>query len=187
MKHWQTCLWLMCVFGCGGDDGGTKFECPMGATCTNAADAGTHQSPSGLGPNPTSYTEASESANSDAKSAEATGYTLETANGLIIHGSFEASAPTDDVYRFNAGTLGGASEPGFPGVDVLLVIAGDREHQNTPLRLSLDTVVKSGYSSLSGGNYFDNAALTKAKDYVIKVSSGNPGSTYTLELRGHSN
>jgi len=188
MKRLRLCVWFLGVLGCGGDDGGPKIECPQGAVCrTDDGDSGSGTVDMKLGPNATSYVEGSESTNGDAKSAEATGYVLETVNGLVIHGSFEASSPTDDVYRFNAGVLGGASQPGFPGVDVLLVIDGDREHHNTPLSLSLDTVVEKGYSSLSAGNYFINAALIKQQDYVIKVSAGPAGRSYTLELRGHTN
>jgi hypothetical protein len=176
---------LALSWGCGDD----ASEC-MGDGCEessgDAGSNGTGKNSSILGTGATSYTESSEASNGTVQTPEATGYTLETAAGIAIHGSFEASSPTDDVYRFNAGTLGTASQPGFPGVDVRLVIDGDRTERNVPLGLSLDTVVEKGYSALHGGNYFINAALIKGQDYVITVGGGSPGKSYVLELRGHT-
>jgi hypothetical protein len=175
MKRLQVCVMIACCLGCG-DDAGPSDESHDGGSGPKSGSI--------LSANAATYTESSEATNGTAKTAEATGYTLETANGLAIHGSIEASNATDDWYRFNAGALGTAGSPGFPGLDVRLVIDGDRSERNVPLQLSLDTVAEKGYSSLSAGNYFINAALIKGEDYVIKVS-GTPGKDYVLELRGH--
>ncbi|HEY6881161.1 MAG TPA: hypothetical protein VI299_24210, partial [Polyangiales bacterium] len=145
MKRWHAWMLLACSMGCDDD---TKCE---GACDDAVQDGGSPPSGTLLGANAASYTESNEATNSSAMSPEATSYTLETANGIAIHGSFEASNPTADRYRFNSGTLGEAGAPGFPGVDVLLVIDGDRTQHNTPLLLSLDTVAEKGYSALSGG------------------------------------
>ena len=53
--------------------------------------------------------------------------------------------------------------------------------------LSLDTVQEFGYSSLSGNNYFKNAALITGKDYVVRMTpaAALAGKSYTLEIRGH--
>lgn len=166
--------------GCGGDDA----SCDSASGTCGGTDAGGSAS-SLLGAGASSYTEAHEATNGTASMAESTSYVLESEQGIAIHGSWEATAPTDDVYRFNAGALGTASKPGFPGVDVQLVVDGKVVRVNTPLLLSLDTVVEKGYSSLSGGSYFTNAALIKGEDYVLKLAPQAPGKSYTLEIRGH--
>ncbi len=178
MKRWQVGLLLLCGVACGDD------SAEQGGDAGLLGRDGSAQSDSVLGASPTQYSESMEAANSAKKTPEATGYTLETENGIAIHGSFEASNPTADSYRFNSGALGTAGSPGFPGVNVLLVIDGVRTHLNTPLSLSLDTVVEHGYSSLTAGNYFNNASLIKGDDYVITVQPGTAGKSYVLELRG---
>jgi hypothetical protein len=65
-------------------------------------------------------------------------------------------------------------------------IRSDRTQRNTPLSLYLDTVAEKGYSSLSAGNYFLNAALIKGEEYVITVAAGPAGKSYVLELRGRA-
>jgi hypothetical protein len=193
MKLWQVCVLLACGVGC--DDDVTECSSGTDSCAQGSDDAGgggkgdARAQQSGdvlLGAGATSYTESSEATNGSAPAAELTGYTLEAASGIAIHGTFEATAPTADSYRFNAGALGKVGAPGFPGVDVRLVIDGDRTQRNTPLSLLLDTVAEKGYSSLSAGNYFSNAALIRGEDYVITVAAGAPGKSYTLELRGRT-
>lgn len=167
---------------------GDSEEC-SGESCGNAApDAGGSAPLTGslLSAAASSYSEAEEASNGSASGAETTSYTLETENGLAIHGSFEANAATPDVYRFHSGAQGALGTPGFPGVDVQLVVDGRPLRDNTPLSLVLDTVVERGFSSLSGGTYFSNAALLRGQEYVITVAPFAPGKRYTLELRGHA-
>jgi hypothetical protein len=187
MKRLQVCALLLCGVGC--DDDTTKCDAPA---CEDSSDDGGTSQPrqdasasGGLGAGATQYTEASEASNSAKTTPESLNYTLESTNGIAIRGTFESSNPTADSYRFNSGRLGGATgTPGFPGIDALLVIDGDRTQRNTPLLLSLDTFVEKGYSAVSGGNYFANAALITGLDYVITVAAGPAGKSYVLELRG---
>ncbi|MDB4975895.1 MAG: hypothetical protein JWN48_4236 [Myxococcaceae bacterium] len=171
---------------------GLAAACGDDSSACDSSSAACGDEPSGtsvkslLGASPASYTEINEVGNNQAAMAELTAYTLEGENGLAIHGTFEATAPSTDTYRFNSGTFGTLSTPGFPGIDIQLVVDGKVVHDNTPLLLSLDTVVEHGFSSLSGGTYFTNAALLRKEDYVIKVAPSAAGKSYTLELRAHA-
>jgi hypothetical protein len=136
-----------------------------------------------LGANPTTYAEASEAGNDS--TAEATSYVLESEDGLGIEGSFESGTPSADSFLFNSGTLGTVGEPGFPGVDIRVVVDGVAVSDG--VFLNLDTVQEFGYSALTGGS-FTNAALIQGKDYVLRMtpSAALAGKSYTIEVRGHT-
>jgi hypothetical protein len=182
LRDWMLVLALggLTLAGCGdGDDAPGEEDCA-------AADAdcgGPSASEGLLGAAAETYVEAQETANTTM--AESTGYVLESAEGLAIEGSFEATAPGADSFVFNSGALGTLGEPGFPGVDIQVV--ADGAARDAGVFLSLDTVQEFGYSSLSG-SYFMNAALMSGKDYVLRVTPGAAlaGKDYTIEIRGHS-
>jgi hypothetical protein len=138
-----------------------------------------------LGGGAATHDEANETANGG--TAESTGYMLETQHGLAIEGSFEATSPTADHYAFNSGALGTAREPGFPGVDIQIVIDGEVLDTGGGLTLGLDTVKEFGYSSLLGSGYFMNAALISGEDYVLRLTpaASLAGKRYTIEIMGH--
>lgn len=177
-------LSLATLAACGGDSTTScQGDCDAGGLPSTSPQVSSGAS-SLLGTNPTSYSETQEVSNSSASMAESTGYTLEGTEGLAIRGAFESSGASSDAYRFSSGTFGTASTPGFPGVDIQLVIDGQPMRDSGHLIMFLDTVVKTGYSSLSGG-YFTNAALIQGKEYVLTLSPVAPGKSYTLEIRGH--
>jgi hypothetical protein len=168
------------LIACGGDDATDKCT---GSSCAAAGSGGGKQSTSLLGDGAMTYSEAQESSNGGS-TAESTGYVLETEHGLAVSGSFESASPTPDTFMFNSGAMGTAREPGFPGVDIQVVVDG--QALDTGVSLSLDSVQKFGYSSLLG-SYFKNAALITGKDYVLRVNPGASlaGKSYSLEIRGH--
>ena len=177
---WAFTLSSFALLACGGE----SDTCAQ-SECVAAGSGGTSRSKSLLGDGATSYSEAQESANGSS-APESTGYALEPARGLAISGSFESASPTPDSFVFNSGEMGTARTPGFPGVDIQVVIDGQAPSSGGGVSLNLDTVQELGYSSLSGG-YFMNAALISGKDYVLRVSpaASLAGKSYTLELRGH--
>jgi hypothetical protein len=168
------------LIACGGEDKCADNHCA-------AAGSGGPQEPTSLlGDGATTYSEAQEPSNGSS-AAESTGYALETEHGLAVAGTFESASPTPDSFVFNSGEMGTAREPGFPGVDIQVVIDGRPLSSGAGVSLSLDTVQEFGYSSLSGNNYFKNAALITGKDYVLRMSpaASLAGKSYTLEIRGH--
>jgi hypothetical protein len=179
-RHLKLVLALgaIALAACG--DGDSVEECEDGdPSCDEPG------SQSLLGAGAASYSEAQDTANGNAMGGESTGYVLETERGLAITGSFESGSPTPDQYVFNSGTLGGAREPDFPGVDIRVVIDGKAAEAG--MTLGLDTVQEFGYSSLLGSSYFMNAALMSGKDYVLRLSpaASLAGKSYTIEIRGH--
>lgn len=176
-------LSLATLAACGDSTTSCEADCDAGAAASNSPKISSGAG-SLLGTSPTSYSETQEVSNSSASMAESTGYTVEGTEGLAIHGAFESNGATSDTYRFSSGTFGTAGTPGFPGVDIQLVVDGQPVRDSGHLIMFLDTVVKTGYSSLSGG-YFTNAALISGKDYVLTLSPVAPGKSYTLEVRGH--
>lgn len=164
-------LWSM---GCGSDDS-------CGPDCAGAGGGGNQ---SILGAAPGSYDEANEAGNAD--TVELTGYTMESVNGIALHGSFEAEMPTRDTYQFNTGAFGGASSPEHPGAYIQVVIDGNVLGSGDGVRLGLDSVVDHGYSSLSG-DYFTNAAVFSGEDYELTITPGASvaGKDYTIELIGY--
>jgi len=135
-----------------------------------------------LGAGAMAYSEAREADNTD--TAEPTGYVLETEEGLGIEATFEGTSPTSDAFVWNSGEMGTAQKPGFPGVNIQVVVDG--VPLDTGVSLSLDTMQEFGYSALTGA-YFKNAALISGKDYVLRVTPGPQlaGKSYTLEVRGN--
>lgn len=117
---------------------------------------------------------------------EATGYVLESSQGMAIAGRFEAEDPTPDGFIFDSATFGRTQQPGFPGADIQLVVDGQALDTGEGASLSLDTIEEYGYSSLTGA-YFRNAALMSGKQYVVRItpSAALAGKAYTLEIRGH--
>ena len=173
------------------------IACVLASSCGDESSGGTSDGGGGggggggpepvtlLGSNPTVYVEQMEASNGSAQGAESTMYTLEADQGLRIEGGFEASSPTSDSYRFASGGFGAVGKPGFPGVDVQLVVDGEPIRDNAPLLLSLDTVAERGYSSLRAGGYFTNAALIRGDEYIITIAPTAPGARYALEIRAH--
>ena len=170
--------WAMGAGACG-DDSSSK---PCESEVCDDGD-GQQGSTSLLGSGAGNYTEADEAGNS--ATPEKTGYVLEVAQGLAIEGSFEKATATGDSFVFNSGELGTAGQPGFPGVDIQVVVDGEALDSGGVF-LGLDSVKDFGYSSLSG-NYFMNAALIRGQDYVLTVtpSASLAGQQYTVEIRGH--
>jgi hypothetical protein len=165
---------------CGGDEA-PEDDCAASDSCGSEGGSG---SKSLLGDGASSYGEAHEATNGDSAAAEATQYVLETEQGIAIEASFESSSPTPDSFVFNSGALGSAGTPGFPGVDIQVLVGG--KVLDSGVSLNLDSVQEFGYSSLLG-NYFMNAALIRGKDYVLRVtpSASVAGKDYTIEIRGH--
>jgi hypothetical protein len=174
-------LSALSLIACGGDD-----KCGNNNDCAAAGSGGGRELTSILGAAPKSHSEGQEPSNGSS-AAESTGYSLETADGLAVTGSFESASPTPDSFVFNSGEMGTAREPGFPGVDIQVVIDGRALSNGAGVSLSLDTVQEFGYSSLSGNNYFKNAALITGKDYVVRMTpaAALAAKSYTLEIRGH--
>lgn len=177
---WAFTLSSLALVACGGE----SDKC-ADSDCAAAGSGGPRRPKSLLGDDAMSYSEAQESANGSS-APESTGYTLEPSQGIAVAGSFESASPTPDSFVFNSGEMGTARTPGFPGVDIQVVIDGQALINGGGVSLSLDTVQEFGYSSLSG-NYFMNAALITGKDYVLRVnpSASLAGKSYVLELRGH--
>lgn len=179
------------ALGCGADD--TRDKCAAAVSCNHAGSSspagqagssGPQQRPSAtslLGQAAATYSEAQETDNGASKS-EPTGYVLEAEHGIAVGGAFESGTPTPDSFVFNSGAMGTATKPGFPGVDIQVIVDG----QAAAVSLGLDSLQEFGYSSLSG-SYFKNAALISGKDYVLRVypSAALAGKSYTLEIRGH--
>lgn len=172
--------------GCGSD----SCESERPELCGGGGSGGTGGiwpgSGSILGTSPASYSEADET-NNGTGTPEDTDYVLEDDNGLAIEGMFESGTPTRDVYLFNSGAFGGASEPDFPGADIRVFVDGDEiEGSGAGISLGLDTVQDTGYSSLSG-SYFINAALFSGRDYLLNITPGASvaGKPYVIEIRGH--
>jgi len=165
--------------------GDASDKCAADGSCAAAGSGGQHQPTSLLGDGAANHSEAQEPSNGSS-SAESTGYVLETEHGLAVAGTFESASPTPDSFVFNSGTMGTAREPGFPGIDIQVLVEGRPLSTGAGVSLSLDTVQEFGYSSLSG-SYFKNAALITGKDYVLRVSpaASLAGKSYTLEIRGH--
>ena len=176
---WAFTLSSLTLLACGGE----SDKC-ADSDCAAAGSGGTQHETSLLRDGAMSYSEAQESANGSS-APESTGYTLEPARGLAVKGSFESASPTPDSFVFNSGDMGTARTPGFPGVDIQVVIDG-QARSGAGVSLSLDTVQELGYSSLSG-SYFMNAALITGKDYVLRLNpaASLAGKSYVLELRGH--
>jgi len=117
---------------------------------------------------------------------EATGQTV-TATGFAIEGNFEASSPTLDAYVFNTGAFGGATQPDFPGIDVIVFVAGQRMSTGqTEAFMNLDAVANDGFSPLTLGGFI-NAAVTRGKDYKLALTPAAKlaGKPYRIEIRGH--
>lgn len=170
---------LLLAVGCGSED-----TCG-GPDCAGSGGGGTGgRGGSILGAAPGSYDEANEAGN--ANTVELTGYTMESVNGIALHGSFEADMPTRDTYQFNTGAFGGASSPEHPGAYIQVVIDGDVLGSGDGIRLGLDSVMDHGYSSLSG-DYFTNAAVFAGEDYELTItpSATVAGKDYTIELIGY--
>jgi hypothetical protein len=132
------------------------------------------------------YQEAAEAQNGTREGAEATGQTV-TAGGFAIDGMFEGGTPSTDLYQIDTGTFGGMGKPDFPGIDVFVVIDGQRlGTAETRVSLTLDAVANDGYSTLRGGG-FSNAAVTRGVPYLLGISGSAAfaGKRYTLEVRGH--
>lgn len=168
---------------CGGGD---DTDTCAAMSCGRAGSGSPRESTSLLGEGAMSYAEAQETSNGSSAGGEPTGYTLEIDQGLAVMGSFESASPTSDTFAFNSGVMGTPRSPGFPGVDIQVVIDGRVMDFGEGESLSLDTVQDFGYSSLSGA-YFKNAALISGKDYVLRVnpSAALAGKQYKLEIRGH--
>jgi hypothetical protein len=185
LRDWVLVLALggLTLAGCGDGDGPGEEDCASAA----GGCGGPSGSESFLGADAETYVEANEMANANTAMAESTGYVLESVGGLAVEGSFEPTSPGADSFLFNSGALGTLGEPGFPGVDIQVVIDGAALDTGEGVSLSLDTVQEFGYSSLSG-SYFMNAALLRGKDYVLRVTPGVAlaGKDYTIEIRGHS-
>lgn len=167
-------LLLVLVAGCGGDDDDGGGGDPDASTAAF------------LGPAAARYTEANEVPNGTRATAEMTAYTL-TADGIALSGTFEATAPTPDIYRFNTGTFGGATQPDFPGLDTLTIVGSLELGQGAAgVSSTLDAFANDGFSTLSG-NKFINAAVTRGVDYVITItpSAAAAGKSYTIQLKGH--
>jgi hypothetical protein len=179
-KKWMHALALagLSLAACG-DDGDPSAECD---SASESCGAGEQQGATLLGAGAGTYTEGS--AATDASGSERTGYVFETEHGFAVEASFEAGASKADRFVFNSGALGTVGKPGFPGVDIQVVVDGEALEGGA--FLSLDTVKDFGYSSLSG-SYFINAALISGQDYVLGVTPGAAlaGKSYTIELRGH--
>jgi hypothetical protein len=127
------------------------------------------------------YTEASESANNTSANAENTAYVLDT-EGIVISGSFEASSPSTDNYKFNTATFSRVS------VQVFVNNAAETEeaHKTT---IALDSFVNDGLSSLTGSGYFIRASVTPAKDFVISIFTSNAaaaGMSYKIEMKAEN-
>ena len=178
------------AIGCaGGNKCGGEERCNHAGSSSYTGEAGrsSPQQPAStslLGDAAAMYSEAQEASNGASMNGEPTGYVLETEQGLGVAGSFESATPTPDSFIFNSGALGTPSKPGFPGVNIQVLVDG--QALNGGVSLSLDSVQEFGYSSLSG-NYFKNAALISGKDYVLRVnpSATLAGKNYTLEIRGN--
>lgn len=179
-RHFKLTLVLAAISLAACGDGDPAPDCE-GGDC-----GGPSGSESLLGDGATTHTEANEATNGS--TAEATSYTLETQQGLAIEGSFEGTSPTPDHYVFNSGALGTAREPGFPGVDVQIMIDGKALDTGGGVTLGLDTVKEFGYSSLLGSGYFMNAALISGEDYVLRLTpaASLAGKHYTVEIKGHT-
>lgn len=180
-RHLRLTLALAAISMARCGDGVPAPDCQASAAgCGDPA-----SSESLLGDSASTYAESNETANGG--TAESTGYMLEAQQGLAIEGRFETTSPTPDHYTFNSGALGTAREPGFPGVDIQIVIDGEALDAGDGLALGLDTVAEFGYSSLSGGGYFMNAALISGEDYVLRLTpaASLAGKQYTVEIRGH--
>lgn len=167
---------------CGSDDSCESSDPDL---CGGGAGTGGFGNASILGANAASYDEIAETTNGDRDTPELSGYTLEAAEGIALHGTFEATAPTSDTFQFNSGTFGGATAPDFPGALIQVLIDG--RVLDAGISLSLDTVNDHGYSSLRG-SYFNNAALFSDDDYLLSITPGATvaGKSYTIELRGKS-
>lgn len=124
------------------------------------------------------YYENNESANSLTSQAEDTGYVLDQA-GLVINGSFEASAMTSDFYKFNTGT--------FNKISVQVYIDGQKQTElSHSTMISLNAAVDDGYSTLMGNGYFIRAWIQPSKVWVIDIlpPSSPSAQNYSIELVG---
>lgn len=132
-----------------------------------------------VGANATQFSEANEAGNNTKETAESTAYLLNS-NGIVISGSFEASSPTTDNYKFNTAT--------FSRVDVQVFVEGATEteeaHKTT---ITLDSFTNDGLSSLMGSGYFIRGGLTAGNDFVISIftlNSAAAGKSYKIEMKG---
>lgn len=99
---------------------------------------------------------------------------------MVISGSFEASAPSTDKYKFNTAT--------FSKIDVQVFVNDATETEAThKTNVTLDSFVNDGYSSLMGSGYFIRAWITPGKDWIISISTLNQaaaGMSYKIEMKG---
>lgn len=121
--------------------------------------------------NGASYTEAQESANSLSTTPEVTGYTLDN-TGIVITGTFEASNPSFDYFRFNSGTASHAIVRAFV----------NGAASNATIKLQCQ-----GYSvtpSVGSASQVTSVAVAPGLVCAVNVYPvvAEAGSTYTIEL-----